>query len=145
MPTELKQRFQPGFTGVPPGMSREDKILWEEYRATAYEDAINVYFNAGVGGETESPKDTAQALADMWLKLTQKRIDVLIETEKEWRIIELRSLADTGAIGRLLTYKTLWEQDPIGSKPVRLILVTDRYDQAIADTAKPLGISYVVL
>lgn len=144
MPTILKDKFQPGFDGIPPGMSKEDLLLWKRYRTEAYKDAVNVYFNVGVGGQTEAPEGTNEEIAKAWLLLTQKRIDVVIETNDAWKIIEIRSIAESGAIGRLFAYRELWNQDPPDKKPTRLILVTDRDDRDLAITTKGAGIEYII-
>jgi hypothetical protein len=74
---------------------------------------------------------------------TQKRIDVLIETQKSWKIVELRHNATASALGRLIMYRNLWKSDPPDDRPVELMLVTDKYDPDVEAAAKELGIEYI--
>jgi len=126
-------------------MIKEDLVLWNKYRLTAIQKAVRLYFDVGVGGQTEVPPGTTPEMATMWLRNTQKRIDVLIEEEKRWVIIELRERAQASAIGRLLQYFDLWKQDPPDDRIVELRLVTDFEDRDARGLAERMGITFVLV
>lgn len=124
-------------------MSTEDSILWTKYRTEAIKNAVHIYFDVGLGGQTTVPPGTSPEMARMWLRNTQKRIDVLIEEPTRWVIIELRPRAQASAIGRLLQYFDLWKEDPPNTKTVELRLVTDTTDQDTKKLAEKLGITFI--
>jgi hypothetical protein len=125
-------------------MSPEDIIIWNRAKYILLEGAISVYYDVGLGGQTNVPPGTPPAQAMMWQRVTQKRIDVVIETNIFWKIIELRHNASASAIGRLLMYNQMWKQDPPDSKDVFLYLVTDYPDKDVSDAARTLNIMYLV-
>ncbi len=125
-------------------MSLEDRIIWNKARATLLDKATAVYYDVGLGGQTEVPPGTPPEQALMWQRVTQKRIDVVIETENFWKIIELRAAATASAIGRLLMYKDMWKGDPPDKKDVILYLVSDLQDGDVMRTASALEIIYLV-
>lgn len=143
MPTTLGTPYARAWEGVPPHMSGEDLLLWRKYQTEAIKNAIHLYFDVGLGGQTEVPPGTSPEMALMWLRNTQKRIDVLVEEEGRWVIIELRSRASSTAVGRLLQYMDLWKEDPPNNKPIELRIVTDSIDQDTKRLAEKLGITFI--
>uniref|UniRef100_A0A6H1ZWC4 Uncharacterized protein n=1 Tax=viral metagenome TaxID=1070528 RepID=A0A6H1ZWC4_9ZZZZ len=145
MPTILGTPYPRIWEGTPPHMSGEDLILWRKYRTETIKNAIRLYFDVGLGGQTEVPPDTSPEMAVMWLRNTQKRIDVVVEEENKWVIIELRARAQSSAIGRILLYLDLWKLDPPDNKPIELRIVTDTEDRDVKTLAEKLGINFVVV
>lgn len=145
MPTTLGTPYSRAWEGVPPHMIAEDLTLWNKYRNTAIQKAKNLYFDVGLGGQTEVPPGTSPEMATMWLRNTQKRVDVLVEEENKWVIIELRARAQASAVGRILQYFNLWREDPPDDKIVELRLVTDTEDRDTKNLAERLGITFVVI
>lgn len=145
MPTTLGPRFLPTWRGYPQHMSQDDYPLWQKYKDQALKDAVAVYYDVGLGGQTEVPQGVTPEMALMWLRNTQKRADVVIEKTDKWEIIELRSQATSAALGRLLVYRDLWRKDPPDSKPVTVLLVTDRFDKDMVETAKAVNVEYVTV
>lgn len=144
MPTTLGDKYHPQWAGYPPHMSREDYPLWINSKVSLLKDALSIYFDVGLGGQTEVPPGVAPSYALMWQRVTQKRIDVLVEATDSWRIIELRNEATSSAIGRLLLYRDMWLRDPPDSRPLKLYLVTNLPDPDVKTTAEALGIIYMV-
>jgi len=143
MPPYLKQRFDPLWEGSPPHMSKEDFEIFKRGKALLFQNAVNIYYDVGLGGQTDIPEDTEDSLKSMWNKITQKRIDVLIETADQWHIVEIRPRATSTAAGRLLQYKDMWLADPQDSKPFKLILMTDTPDPDLIPLLKTLNIELV--
>lgn len=145
MPTTLGTPYARAWEGTPPHMLGEDLELWKKYRITAIQKAVKLYFDVGLGGQTKVPPGTSPEMATMWLRNTQKRIDVLIEEENKWVIIELRARATATAVGRILQYFDLWKEDPPDDKVVELRLVTDSEDRDTKKLAEKLGINFIVV
>lgn len=144
MPTTLGIPYPQTWEGIPPHMSGEDLALWLKYKPTAIQKALRIYFDVGLGGQIEVPEGTSPEMALMWLRNTQKRIDVLIEEEKKWVIIELRARAQASAVGRLLQYFNLWKENPPDDRTVELRLITDTVDNDTKNLAEKLGITFVL-
>jgi hypothetical protein len=125
-------------------MSSEDFAIWQRYKLDALKDIEFVYFDVGLGGQTEVPPGTPPQYAVMWTRNTQKRIDVLLDTGSAWRIIELKHNATGAALGRLLMYRDMWMREPPDSRPVEVYLITNRLDPDVRDTAQAIGVNYRV-
>lgn len=145
MPTILGQRYQPTWDGLPPHMSPEDYDIWKRYRPQILKDAQVIYYDVGLGGQITVPPGTTPEMARMWFRNTQKRIDVLLDYGIGWVIVELRVDASSSAVGRLIFYRDLWQQDPPDKRPIILRLVTNREDREIRGLTQKLDIDYIVV
>jgi hypothetical protein len=139
----FKDKFDPTWAGYPPHMAKEDYQIFQRGKAIIFADAINVFYDAGLGGAKELPEDMEESLKSMWTSVTQKRIDVLIETNSLWKIVEIRPRATSTAAGRLLQYKDMWNADPPDNRPVRLVLLTDVPDPDLPSLLKSLDIELI--
>ncbi len=137
----------PGFTGRPARMAPEDFEIWKRWFPTVREGTVRILFDVGVGEGRTIPANTEPAFEFMWLRNTQKRIDAVLEREDEFWIVELRFAAQTSAIGRVLTYKRLWDKDSlkIDPRPSVAFIVTNAEEPDVRETAEALGIRYVVI
>ena len=126
MPIPLGEKYLPAWNGYPPHMSSEDQEIWKRYKPYVWSIAVNFYYDVGLGGQENAPEGTSPEMAKMYLRTTQKRADVLIETDTGWIIIELRKDATGAALGRLLMYRDLWLKERPDERPLRIQLVTDR-------------------
>lgn len=145
MPTTLGQPYPTSWQGYPPHMSDEDFKIWQRYKLSALKDIRSMYFDVGLGGQTEVPPGTPTEYATMWTRNTQKRIDVLLDAGNEWRLIELRAHATGAALGRLLMYKDMFDKEPPDARPVALYLITDQLDNDVKATAEAVGVIYQVI
>jgi hypothetical protein len=145
MPTILGAAFSSSFTGYPPRMSQEDIEIWRRYFPTVREGALLLYFDVGLGLADELPaiEDANQMLG--WIRNTQKRADVMIERAARVDLIELRYNASSNAVGRLLMYWKLLREDNPFRKPIRPILVTNRFDSEVAGLCGQTGVEFVAI
>ena len=145
MPTVIPQTELPHYTGTPRRMSTEDYAIWYRWRQIDRNPWIKFHFDVGVGSGKDPGPNVSAADAAMWLQNTQKRIDVLGELADRVVIIELRQRAQPNALGRLLVYKTLYEENPLDARPVELWLVTDTPDPELERIARSYGVKYVLV
>lgn len=145
MPTILGPRFAPAFTGHPSRMSEEDFPIWSRWWPTIRPTVQTLYFDVGLGMPDELPQteDADQLLG--WIRNTQKRADAILERRADVLLVELRFNAQLNAIGRLLGYKKLLEQDNPFRKLVIPLLVTNRKDSEVQALAQDLEITYDVV
>jgi len=144
MPTLLGEPYKVTMSRTPPGMSPEDERIWMDWKNSMLKPEYNLYFDCGLGDGVPAPKDTSPEMARMWLLNTQKRADLIVDTGKEWWIVEFRYMATSNAIGRLQMYKMLFIQDPIKVQPVKLILVSNRFDPDLNRLANDQDIRYTI-
>ncbi len=140
MAVELGPAFHPSFEGIPPHVSSEDLILWEQFRRRYAGDYQRLYFDVALGTGEDSPEGTRPAVADAWRRLTKFRADVVGDTGTGWHLIELRPNAGPGAIGALQSYSTLWQMGPPDGRPLHVLLVTDRCSKDIRAVASLAGV-----
>jgi hypothetical protein len=145
MPTTLGTPFPAHHAGLPTHMSTEDYRLWLTYRLTIQAAAPTLYFDVRLGGTRALDHAPPEYLKNFWYSVNAKRADVVAEYADHVDLIELRTRAQPNAIGRLITYRELWNDDPAILKPLRLELVTDSEDPDVRRVADLVGIKYTVL
>lgn len=145
MSTALGRRFAPTTALYPPHMSPEDFKLFKRWGIDALKDAINVFYDVGLGEGIGVPPGTDEALSRMWTKITQKRADVVVEYLDHVDIVELRFNATSNAIGRLLSYRMLWQDDPPINKTAFFNLVTNRFDPDLERLAGEHNLHYLIV
>lgn len=140
MSVELGPRFEPTFEGIPPHVSSEDLVLWEQFRRLYSKDYVALYFDVSLGTGEEIKGPVSENVARAWQRLTRFRADVVGDTGKEWHLIELRPNAGPGAVGSVQTYSTLWTIAPPDGRSLRSIIVTDRCSRDIRVVAQLAGV-----
>lgn len=74
-----------------------------------------------------------------WRYVNAKRPDAIAETEKEVWIIEVAANPGLRAIGQLVSYQTLWQEDPKIEKLDKAVLVVETLDTDLGAAAAKLG------
>ncbi len=145
MPTNLGKPFEITYRGRPPHMLDQDIPVWYRF-LEAYGDLfIKLYYDVFVGGPWYSKEKLENPLFYMWRALNAKRIDALGETKRELFLIEVNTNPGLRAVGQLLVYKKLWDEDPKINKPVKLILVCALVDPDLLSAAASMGIVIYVM
>lgn len=126
-------------------MSEEDYEIWKKWREKALAGAKWMWFDVGVGKGIEVVGKWPDYIVRSWTRITQKRIDVVIQKEAEVWIVELRHSATANAVGRLLMYDMLYMDDPVLGLNRKLVLVTDRKDEDMERLCRKMKIIYEVV
>lgn len=145
MSTDLGRSYTMEFAGQPPHMSREDTIIWDRYKPQLQPPPSLLYFDVGLGVGKPGDPALGENLNRAWTRLTQKRADVIAEFPNSVAIIELRDTAQSNAVGRLMMYAQLWNEDPPIKKQLQLQLVTNYADQDVARLCAANGILYKIV
>jgi hypothetical protein len=77
--------------------------------------------------------------------ISRRRIDVVGEKPDGWFLIEVKYNAGPEALGQILMYKELWNQDPPDGKPVFTAIVTDRTAGQVSFAVKQYGVFLFVV
>ena len=145
MPTELGKAYDIDWRGKPPHMLQTDIPVWYRFLTKWGFSFINLYYDCAVGGQFYSEKALEDKYIKMWSRLNAKRIDAVGESSKAVWIIEVATSPGLRAIGQLLVYRNLWNEDPKIEKPVLIALVCSVFDPDILSSAAALNIqSYVM-
>ena len=118
-------------------MLAPDIPVWYRFLQEHASSFTHLYYDCLLGGPVGSPPDEQEPMDRMWRALTSKRADVIAETETEVWLIEVASTPGMRSLGQLLTYHSLWTEDPKISKPVRLVLVANELDPDIEPVYAP--------
>ncbi len=145
MTTVLGRRFPPTTGLYPPHMSPEDYKLFKRWGVDALKNAINVYYDVGLGEGAPAPLSVDESLSRMWTKITQKRADIVIEYLDHVDIVELRFNATSNAIGRLMSYRMLWDDAPAINKEAFMVLVSNRFDPDLERLSEINNIRYTIV
>ncbi len=140
MPTDLGPKYSTDWRGRPPHMLQPDIPVW--YRFLDQEGArfLALYYDSLLGGPTLSPSEMLDPMQRMFRANTAKRTDAIAELDAEVWLIEVSDYPGMRAVGQLMTYQTLWLEDPKINKLERLCLVAGKMDNDIAAAAGKLGI-----
>jgi hypothetical protein len=140
MSTILGQRYLTTWRGTPPHMLKQDIPVWWRFLDQEGQRFKALYYDSYLGGAYVKPADENDPLKVMWRANTAKRTDAIAELAKEIWLIEVSDYPGMRAIGQLITYQTLWIEDPKINKIERLCIVCTRIDTDIAAAAAKIGI-----
>jgi len=145
MKPKLTDPLPSDWAGYPPQMSANDMALWIRFRDEYAKEFKQFYFNCQVGDPILEAPDLEEEMQRVVEAVSRRRIDAVGEKELEWWLIELRANAGPGAIGSILTYKALWEEDPPDKKLVTPVIVTDYTDKNLVRVCSSLNIVYLLV
>ena len=143
MPTVLGRKYDIFWRGKYPQMLNEDFPIWKRYLKAHGEEYLWFYYNVYVDGQLPTNPNIPEKLKEGWWKSTAKRIDAIGEKENEIVIIEITTRPGFRAIGQILTYRYLWNKDPLIRKPVRNLLVGHMLDDDLEAVLSEMGIDYI--
>jgi len=142
MPTQLGEPYSVLWRGKYPHMLDEDRPVWEKFLVQNIELFEKVYYDVRVGGVIPPIEYGDEKSRRMFYEVTAKRIDVLAERRDEVWIIEVANRPGLRAMGQLMTYVTLWYDDPKIMKPAKGVLVAIAIDD---DLRRALEINGVLV
>ena len=145
MKPRLGDPFGTDWAGYPAQMSANDMQIWIRFRDEYAKEFKQFYFSCLVGDPVLDAPDLEEEMQRVVEAVSRRRIDVVGEKENEWWLIELRQNAGPGAIGSILTYKTLWEENPPDKRLVTPVIVTDYADKNLVRVCSKLDIIYLLV
>lgn len=137
--------FDPSFGGRPAHMSAVDFILWQRFKVRFPLPFERVYFDVAVGPGAPGGPGVEQKVLDAWTRITRQRVDVVGELPASWTLVEVRGNAGPGALGSLVVYRNLWQEDPPDPRALTLWLVTDAFPEALVPSLAREGIQLFVV
>ena len=145
MPTTLGPEYQTSFAGNPPHMLREDIPIWNKFRLKYSSLWKRLFLDVLVGGPVITKEEELDGLKRMWRYNNSKRLDALAVTDQDVWIIEVSANPGLRALGQLLTYVSLWQDDDPFGMIERAVLVCETVDTDLLHSAAKYGILIYVM
>ena len=144
-PSEATRR-DPLVPGRWVGLSADDRILGREFVAALGVCPDEVHSGVPVGERRDLDLDEFDLVTrKVAAAVLPRRIDLALRFGRVWWIVELKPYARHHAVGQLLAYAYWWWRDVPDLGIGRLVLVTDRADEGIAEVILATGITLVEL
>lgn len=140
MPTTLGTEYPTNWKGTPPHMLREDVPVWQRFQGKYSVLWKKLYLDVLVGGPFLSAEEEKDNMKRMWRYNNSKRLDALAVLENGVWIIEVTASPGLRALGQLLTYVSLWQDDDPLSLIETPVLVCETLDTDLISSAAKFGI-----
>jgi len=105
-----------------------DIPVWYRFLDTWGYQFKNLYLDCLLGGPMLTPEELKDPLKKSWRYINSKRPDAIAETETEVWIIEVSANPGLRAMGQIVAYQALWQEDPVIEKIDRAVLVVETLD-----------------
>jgi hypothetical protein len=123
-----------------PGMLPAEILIFREWLKLHQADYDTIEGNVRIGAGHDPGPTWDANIRQMAIANTQLRIDAVGRKGAQATLIEVKRRAGASAVGQLLTYDAVWQQDFPQTPPPRLILVTNNAQTNIAPLIAKSGI-----
>jgi hypothetical protein len=117
-----------------------DVPVWYSWLAKYGQFIDKLYYDCLLGGPWASRDALKDPLYYQWAYNTSKRADAIAELKDEVWIIEVATSPGLRAVGQIMSYLSLWIEDPKILKPEKGILVCAELDTDLIACAARYGI-----
>jgi len=109
-------------------MARHDLRIWERFldRYAGYFD--EAAYDVAFGGSVPTDPSASEEEIIMWRFNTAKRVDAVVRNRDELWLCEVRPGSGLSALGAVLGYTWLAEQEKFSDRPIVMTVVTDHTD-----------------
>ena len=140
MPTTLGKPYSIDWRGYPPHMLFADVPVWYSWLEIYGKYIDKLYYDCLLGGPWMTEEALQDKLTYQWAYNNSKRADAIAELENEVWIIEVATSPGLRAVGQLLSYLSLWVEDPKIEKQEKMVLVCAELDTDLIACAARYGI-----
>lgn len=124
-----------------PHMMPEDTAVWTKFLESGVVNIQRVWYDVRVGSLVFGGLQTSEMLMRISAGLTRKRIDVVAEVEGHTWVIEVKPRANMYAVGQVLTYVRLFEQEYSYVGDLSAVIVCADYDEDLIEEFDEFGIT----
>jgi len=126
-------------------MQSDEADVWERFLLRMPWRATRIVYDVRLGEGARVDAGVPEWVKRMAWALSTKRVDVLVETATEFIIVEVKGRGALSAVGQLLGYLVLFNQQYSPQKRVRLALVCGNIAPDMGPILTEYGIeTYVV-
>ena len=128
-----------------PHMAKNDAVLWERFLDEYGPNFLRFAYDVALGGVLADVATVDAATRTGFQYSTALKIDALGERVDDLWVIEVRPSAGVSALGAALCYTVLASADPLATKPLFPVVVTDRCSADIQLCAEALEVLVIEL
>jgi len=121
-------------------MMREDTEVWTKFLQAEFVVLKRVWYDVRVGQSALGVRPVDEMDQKIAAGLTRKRIDVVASVEGGLWVIEVKPRANMYAVGQVITYQRLFEQEYISPGQIVPVIICDAYDEDLVDEFDELGV-----
>lgn len=126
-------------------MNKWEAYIWGKWLDQHINEYFGYTYDVHVGTPVKIPDDWPDWMKKDVHALSSKRIDVVMEDHHNIYVVEVKENATLGCLGTILSYRYLYIETSTPTKPVRLILVTDKLDPDLQPILESLDIRYFIV
>lgn len=116
-----------------PHMMPEDTDVWTRFLKERHLNITKVWYDVRVGSMVFMGPEASEMETRIAAGLTRKRIDAVVEVAGETWVIEVKPYANMYAVGQVITYVRLFEQEYEHIGELRAVIVCDDYDSDLVE------------
>jgi hypothetical protein len=120
-------------------MLEPDIPVWWRFLETWGHEFEKLWYDCLLGGPFLTEEEETDPVKKSWRYVNSKRPDAIAELKNEVWIIEVSANPGLRAIGQLVSYQTLWQEDPKIEKIDKAVLVVETLDTDLGAAAAKLG------
>jgi len=124
-------------------MMVEDRAVWTKFLQRGTVKLDRVWYDVRVGSLVFPGPETSEMVMRISAGLTRKRIDVVASVGRDTWVIEVKPYANMYAVGQILTYVRLFEQEYEYSGVLQAVIVCGDYDDDLIEEFDEFGILVV--
>lgn len=128
-----------------PHLAPNDVAIWEKFIDTFPDRYITVDYDFALGSSAMASKIVESPLGNEMVRIYQRRIDVLAQSNGETHIIEVKPKAGLSALGQVKGYCELYLQYVDPTAKVVPIIVTDSVESDMRMLASKMGVMLYVV
>ncbi len=126
-------------------MLTPDIPVWYRFLDTWGHLFTKLYYDCLLGGPFLTPQELEDPLKKSWRYVNSKRPDAIAETKDEVWIIEVSANPGLRAMGQIVSYQALWQEDPAIEKIDRAVLVVETLDTDLGAAVARFGVLVYVV
>lgn len=106
-----------------PHMKEDEAQTWDRFLSRIPWAVVNIAYDVRLGEGARVDEGVPEWVKRMAWALSTKRVDAIVETPMEYVLVEVKERGGLAAVGQLLGYLVLFNQQYRPQKRVRLALV----------------------
>ena len=128
-----------------PGLRLPERIVLEAWLAKHSAEFGRFDHNVALGPGHDPGPTFPDNIRQMSMQNSKRKVDVVAWVGERPTLIEVKERATPSAIGQLLTYAHLWEQETVYTGTPNLKIICARVSPGVIEAAQKVGISVEIV
>lgn len=134
------RRFPPSWRGRYPHMREDEMALWNRFLDRYGDGFTSFEYDARLGAPSGAARGFDAGTVAVFEALTKLRVDAVGYGPEEVWLFEVMPSAGLSAVGKIIGYRDLFVAERRPALPVRLGVVTDRFQPAVGEVFAAEGV-----